>query len=163
MEIISTGRYKYQDGEVIHTRSGITKPMKGGRLPSGYVQMIIFNGRRGEHGIKVIIYKHVFIYMLNNGTYPEGYEIDHKDRDVSNNKIENLRSVDSKANSANKRPSVRTKKQKNIRHKEISMIRQLLSQGKNQSEIARELNLGRLAVRYIVKQIESGAELKYER
>jgi len=74
----------------------------------------------------------------------------------------NLEAKTASKNRANtERPSV-YKKFNTIRFEQIKLIRKYLSEGANQSQIARKIGKGRLAVRYIIKQIQSGNILKYE-
>ncbi len=56
----------------------------GGRRPSGYYSVGV-SGRR--------VQAHVIVWELHNGPVPDGYELDHKDRNRGNNRIENLRLV----------------------------------------------------------------------
>lgn len=161
MSILATGRYEDHEGQIYSVRS--KRILSPTILPSGYKQVKIFNGKRGKNGISAVVYVHVLVYMINFGEYPDGYEIDHIDRNVNNNHISNLRAVDTKTNNSNRSNPVRGSNQKNIRHEEINLIRDLHSQGLNQSDIAKRLNLNRLSVRYIIKKIESGESLKYER
>lgn len=51
---------------------------------------------------------------------------------------------------------------KPIRHKEIAAIKEMLADGKNQSEIARTLGLERVSVHRTVNKILSGKKLKYD-
>lgn len=44
------------------------------------------------NGVK--FYNHVIVWIMHNGDVPEGKEVDHKDGDRANNRIENLRLAD---------------------------------------------------------------------
>jgi len=163
MKILATGRYSYEDGNILsHKPSGV-KVLRGGMLPAGYKQYTLFDGKRYGRGTKVLVYAHILVYMMHHGEYPVGLEIDHIDRDVSNNRIENLRAVPTYINHLNRSERDSTyKKQRSIRHKEIKAIRSLMKDGLSQYAIARKLNLGISATRYIIKKIEAGESLKYE-
>lgn len=63
---------------------------------------------------------------------------------------------------SNKRPRKTYPTPTPIRDAEIKQIRKLLGEGKNQTQIADDLKLGRLAVRNIMLKIEQGKPLRYE-
>lgn len=158
-----TGKYRVNKSEgYIESRvGGIWRELKSNILPAGYKQVIMFAGR--GTGIKVITYVHVAVYIGLNGTYPEGMQIDHKDKDTGNNKPENLKLTTVKQNLSTRiMPETKYANVKTIRKDEIEMIRLLHKIGASQSSIAKVLMLNRLSVRYIIKQIESGKPLKYE-
>ena len=64
----------------------------GGKRPTGYWSVGVFGGR---------VQAHVIVWELHNGPVPDGYELDHKDRDKGNNLIGNLRCVTHLANMQN--------------------------------------------------------------
>ena len=166
MTIIETGRYKVADNQVLSFRKGEWKPLSPTLLPSGYEQYTMFNGKRGEQGIRVVVYHHIFTYMFHNGRYDEGLMIDHIDKDVSNNRIENLRAVPPKHN-VNPAKTYATKFKHDfqlnvIRHEGIKAIRELMELGYTQAQIARVLGYNRLSVRYLYNKIKKGEPLKYE-
>lgn len=54
-----------------------------------------------------MIYKcHRVIWEIFNGEIPEGFQVDHRDGDVTNNSIRNLRLVDAKGNARNQKMPV---------------------------------------------------------
>lgn len=60
--------------------------------------------RNGYYTVKITkdqYYLHRLIWIYHNGSIPEGYQIDHKDRDKSNNRIENLRPATNSQNQMN--------------------------------------------------------------
>lgn len=161
--IISTGRYKEISGDVYSLRSSGWHKMSPLVHVSGYMQLHIYNGRRGINGVNTMVYVHQLVYMLNNGSYPPDFNIDHIDRNPLNNDISNLRVISSKDNNNNRKVSVRPIKVNTIRANEIKAIRELMSSGLSQSAIAKELNLNRLSVRYIIKKIENNESMKYDK
>lgn len=52
---------------------------------------------------------HIIIWVMFNGPIPEGFEIDHKDTDKQNNRIENLRLVTRQQNLFNRKVFPKTK------------------------------------------------------
>lgn len=141
---------------------GNWRPLCPNPLPNGYKQIIMFGGRRT--GIKVQVYEHIAVYIGMNGVYPEGMQIDHRDKNTSNSHIDNLRLCSPAENvSYRKNKSRKAAETRPIRSEEIANIKLLMQEGKSQAAIARELDLNRLSVRYIMKQIESGQPLKYEK
>lgn len=46
---------------------------------------------------------HRIVWMMNHGPIPEGYTIDHRDNDPSNNRIDNLRLATNSQNTSNRR------------------------------------------------------------
>jgi hypothetical protein len=163
LAIISTGRYKEISGDVYSLRSSGWHKMSPLVHVPGYMQVHLYNGRRGVNGINVIVYVHQFVYMLNNGGYPPDFNIDHIDRNPLNNDISNLRVISSKDNNNNRKESVRPIKVNTIRANEINAIRELMASNLSQSAIAKELNLNRLSVRYIMKKIENNEPMKYDK
>lgn len=160
LEILKSGRYKIVDGE-LHSRRG---PLKGGKTPAGYKQHTIFNGKRNGKGLKCMTYAHIIIYLATYGMYDANMHIDHLDRDPSNNRPENLRAVTPLENIQNTTPQIDRVygDWRPIRRPEIADIKRLMALGKSQAAIARELNLNRLSVRYVIKRLESGLPLKWE-
>ena len=138
--------------------------LKYNTLPSGYSQYTIFNSKRSGNNIKLMIYRHILIYLSNNGVYMEGWHIDHVDRNKENNLPINLIAkppIDNVANS-NRATGRRVNGLRVIRHAEIQQIKGLLAAGLSQSAIARQLDLNRLSVRYTIKRIQSGLPLKHD-
>lgn len=162
LQCLSCGKYKVIDDKIftLHKGKNEWRELKPHVLPSGYAQVTLFNSVRGKGNIDVTAYTHVVIYLANNGLYPEGWQIDHKDRDNRNCLPDNLEAkpaVDNIKNSSNNGGgAIRL-----IRRQEIVNIKELSGKGMSQSAIARQLNLNRLSVRYTIKQIESGFPLKY--
>lgn len=165
LECLNSGKYKDVDGNLYYYHKALNtrQQLKGNVLKSGYTQYILFNSKRGKDSVKVIIYKHIAIYIYHNGIYPEGMQIDHVDRNNQNDKISNLRAVTPLTNILNSKSGHGVGVElRLIRSEEIKDIKRLLLDGLSQSEIALKLDLNRLSVRYIIKQIESGKALKYE-
>jgi hypothetical protein len=164
LAIFATGRYKCEGDEILTLKVNGWRPLQPNKLPSGYQQVHLFSGERYGRGISVLVYKHIAIYLFNNGLYPEGFQIDHLDRDNTNNLPSNLMAKSCKGNRENQRARPMTiKGTRIIRHKEIAAIRVKHAAGTSQARIAAELDLNRLSVRYIIKKIEAGLPLKYER
>lgn len=160
---LSSGKYKVIDGDIYTFHKGRKEwnLLKPNVLPSGYLQYALFNSRRGVEGIRVIVYKHIAIYLFNYGEYPEGYQIDHKDRDINNNLPSNLEAKTAKMNIVNSKSSGGGCSRP-IRANEINKIRILIKDGLSQSKIAKQLNLNRLSVRYTIDKINKGIPLKYD-
>ena len=155
--MLSSDRYKVIGDTLCRNSKGLWLPIVSGKLPNGYEQYHLMIKRD-----KVSVYRHILVYLSNYGVYPEGYEIDHKDRDKTNNKPYNLRAVPVCINAANKDKKINTAKVRTIRGKEIEKINALRLEGLSQSAIARELNLNRLSVRYTIKRLEEGSKMKYK-
>lgn len=162
LEILQSEYYKLVGSDLCCLKKGEYRPMSGTVLPSGYVQYVISNHRRGDKNISIRVYKHCVIYIGTYGVYPESWEIDHIDRDNTNCHPSNLRTVPKPVNHANKKERTTGYCERPIRGKEIDNIKLLMQQNLSQSEIARRLDLNRLSVRYIVNNIKEGKPLKYE-
>lgn len=162
MSILETNIYDvdYDNGLVYANRKRGRIQLKPNTLPSRYQQIVLFKGR--NTGINVTCYLHEVIYMSRHGIFDPEFEIDHEDRDRTNNKGDNLIAKSCKHNIANSDRSYYPTELKLIRAPEIASIRQLLTQGYSQASIAKQLGLERLSVRYIIKRIEAGLPLKYE-
>lgn len=158
--ILATGKYRVDtiNGKLYSIKKSGVKLLKPGILPSKYQQHTMFANRKS--GDKGIFYLHQIIYFAHHGFYDPCCVIDHIDRNKLNCRIDNLRLVTFQENIVIDRQSYA--KVRGIRGKEIADIRAKLADGLSQSRIAKDLNLNRLSVRYIVKQIEAGATLKYE-
>jgi hypothetical protein len=162
LDCLATGRYIVDSGEVFRLSKGELLPLKGCKLPTGYIQYTLFNGKRNGNGIRVIVYKHILCYLAAYGLYDEGLQIDHIDRDNTNCDYSNLRAVTPQVNVLNSQRRQAGDKIRTIRRDDIRDIKLLYHHGLSQSAIARVLNLHRLSVRYTIKRIESGEPLKYK-
>lgn len=79
-EIIARNQYK----EYTRLQKGkVLQPYCNGK--AGYFQLKIHNGGKYKHE-----YVHRLVWMAFKGEIPEGYEIEHKDDDKSNNALSNL-------------------------------------------------------------------------
>lgn len=162
LSILDTGIYKVDTEKAIvyaFRKRGVIE-LKTNLLPTGYRQITLFKGR--GTGIKAIVYLHQLVYLAHYGFYPDGWEVDHIDRDKDNCAHWNLEVKTSKGNSQNKAKSKYPNTLKCIRSQDIKIIRRLHSEGISQASIARKLYLNRLSVRYIIKRIDAVFPLKYE-
>ena len=93
-EVRSKDIYKIcSDGHTYHFKS---RPLKIQTLPNGYKYVRLGSKDKSLH------YVHRLVWKAFNGEIPEGYEIDHKDRDKNNNSLSNLRCVDKKTQQMNR-------------------------------------------------------------
>lgn len=160
IEILKTNRYVFSNGK-IYNRAG--KELFTTELSSGYIQCLIFNGKRGSDNIRVLVYKHILIYMNTYGYYDDGLVIDHINGDCRDNRIENLQAVSQSVNKLKSPKQETTFQIRPIRSDEIAEIKRMLDMGvRNYSQIARTLNLNRCTTMYIAKKILAGGKLKYE-
>ena len=87
--------FEYRDGYLYNkfdrgpARKG---DLAGGPRQDGYWRVSVSNKQIRLHRV---------IWEMHNGPIPDGLVIDHIDRDISNNRIENLRAVTIKQNSHN--------------------------------------------------------------
>lgn len=167
LEILKNGRYSVclETGQILSYRVAKKewKEIKPNILPSGYKQYIIFLGRFKKE--KQIVYGHQLVWLAANGLYDETKQLNHIDFNKGNNALSNLELVTPQANVIHSVPNRVYSKQgfRTIRSKDIANIKELFASGvTGQSEIGRRLNLHRLSVRYILKQIEKGEPLKYQ-
>lgn len=135
------------------------KQVKPRIQPTGQKQVVICH-----NGTSINVYLHILVWISQNGSYKVGKVVHHIDTDMGNCAIWNLKLTTHKKNieySLVNRAKTRENDNR-MRGDVITKIRDKVSEGKNHSEIARELGLKRLGVRYIVKQIEAGKSLKFE-
>lgn len=92
--------FKYEDGKIywiektnFHSHNIKIGQEAGAENGFGYKRVMV----NGRHTMV-----HHIVWVMHNGTIPDGMEIDHKDHDRSNNRIENLRLVDRLINMKNK-------------------------------------------------------------
>lgn len=103
--------FLYKDGKLFWNKSDLRRVKKGQeasiKRPDGYLRV----GFKGE-----LLYVHRVVFYLHHGRWPkDGFEIDHINRDRSDNRIENLREVTRQQNAANRDlPSGRNFKDKGI-------------------------------------------------
>jgi hypothetical protein len=153
LDMLFSDRYKVINDSIYRMSKGKWLVMKPSTLPTGYQQYTLSINKNS-----VVVYRHIAVYLADKHLpYPEGYAIDHIDRDKSNNSPENLRAVPHWINASNSIGRRPVKDLRVIRGKE----KILHALGKSQSAIARELDLNRLSVRYTIKKLESGATMKY--
>ncbi len=162
LECLASGYYEVDtvNAKVYSIRKRGKTLLKTNLLPTEYRQITLFSGR--GTGVKVIIYLHELVYIAKHGMYDETMQIDHADRNKSNNAGYNLILKTPAQNIANSERSYYPTELKLIRAPEIAQIRQLNSLGYSQASIAKQLGLERLSTRYIIKRIEAGLPLKYE-
>lgn len=89
-EAIKSFEYDSEKGILIWTKGPCKGKKAGTRYPNGYENVLFMNRRVGVHRI---------IWLMINAEQP--LEIDHIDRDRSNNRIENLRACDARENQRN--------------------------------------------------------------
>lgn len=162
MSILDTGIYEADviNGLVYAFRKRGKVLLKTNKLPTLYEQITLFKGRCT--GVKVVCYIHQVIYLAKNGLFDPELEIDHDDRDITNNRGANLIAKTPKQNINNRNERSYYPVVKTIRAAEIAKIKELLVFGNSHASIARQLGLERLSVRYTIKRIEAGLPLKYE-
>lgn len=167
LEILNNGKYKVclNTGLLFSYRAAKKQfiEVKPNILPSGYKQYTLFLGRYKKK--KQIVYGHQLVWLAYDGLYDPSKQLNHIDFNKGNNSLINLELITPQANVIHSVPYRVYSKQgfKTIRANEIKEIKDLLNSGiKNQSEIARRLNLNRLSVRYIIKRIEKNKPLKYQ-
>ena len=167
LEILNNNKYKVclETGLILSYRAAKKEfiEVKPNLLPTGYKQYSLFLGRFKKE--KQIVYGHQLVWITANGLYDETKQLNHIDFNKGNNCLTNLELITPQANVLHSVPNRVYTKQgfRTIRAKEIIDIKELLSNNiNNQSEIARRLNLNRLSVRYIIKKIEKGEQLKYQ-
>lgn len=95
--------FEYRDG-YLYWKSGLKRANDGSirQYPEGAVA-----GGFGSKGYWQVSYKnrkylaHNVVWELHNGPVPEGFTVDHRDRNPTNNRIENLRLATKTQQSAN--------------------------------------------------------------
>lgn len=88
--------YEYRDGQLINKARRMGAPHgqpAGSTNARGYVSVFYQYKQYRAHRV---------IWEMHNGPIPEGYEIDHINRDRADNRIENLRLVTRSQNHHNK-------------------------------------------------------------
>lgn len=89
-------RFEYRDGELLYKIQPSNNIKIGSRVgarrPDGYYYCCVNKKRE---------YVHRLIWTILNGPIPNGYGIDHKDRNPSNNYIDNLRLATQQENRMN--------------------------------------------------------------
>lgn len=160
--ILSKGKYRVvPDLGILQSfrGNGQWEEIKPAVQPTGQKQVAI-----SHEGTSIRVYLHVLVWISQNGTYKEGKVVHHKDTNMGNCAISNLELTTHKKNIKYSLVN-RAKKRENdnrMRGEVIVQIRAKVAEGKNHSEIARDLNLKRLGVRYVVKKIQEGKTLRGE-
>jgi len=81
---------------------------------NGYLTLRLANGK--------LIPAHRYIWIVNNGKIPKGYDVDHIDKNINNNSLDNLRLLKSKVNQSLK------KKKRNYIPMEIRSLRKQMKE-----------------------------------
>ena len=84
--------FEYKDGQLLWAVS------KGGVFIGSVAGTIRATGYIAVSVNRTLYLAHRLIWMWHNGDIPEGFQIDHIDRNPSNNNIENLRIVTQQEN-----------------------------------------------------------------
>lgn len=138
------GKSYFIDSDIITNKFG--NVVFNFALPSGYIQCrLLIDGKI------VIVYKHILIYLYNNGCYPENRVIAHKDLNNTNNKPENLIATTQSNNvlmSSKPRAGIRRKV---LSYQEINSIINLSKLGNSDLSISNQLGINRTVVRYHTK------------
>ena len=145
LDCLNSGLYIVEGDKILNRRG---KEIFNYVLPSGYKQCILYNGKRMNGNLKVVVYKHIAIYLHHFGCYNWGKVIAHKDLNKSNNSPSNLVAVSQSENilmSKTNRTGINLKRL-TIEQKET--ILQLYNNGLNQSQISKQLGINRTVVRY---------------
>lgn len=145
LECLNSGLYIVKGDKILNRRG---KEIFNYVLPSGYKQCILYNGNRNKGSLKVVVYKHIAIYLHHFGCYNWGKVIAHKDLNKLNNSPGNLVAVSQSENilmSKTNRTGI-VLKRLTIEQKET--ILQLGNDGLNQSQISKKLGINRTVVRY---------------
>lgn len=160
--ILSKGRYR------VDHEKGILESFRGDGEWKPVIPRVQVTGQKQHtlchEGLNVNVYLHVLVWISKNGPYKPGKVVHHEDTNMGNCAIGNLKLTTHKKNikySLVNRAKTRENDNR-MRGEVITQIRAKVAEGKNHSEIARELGLKRLGVRYVVKQIEAGKSLKFE-
>jgi DNA-binding CsgD family transcriptional regulator len=145
LSILNTGRYIIKEDK-IYNRSGVE--LFKYSLPTNYIQCTLFNGKRCGKGEKIIIYKHVLIYLANNGTFNPSLVIGHMDNNNKNNHPSNLKAITQSENRLMSPPKNDRKKLIRMTDEQKETAINLFKSGLSQSSVAKKLGLERLTVRY---------------
>jgi hypothetical protein len=162
LQCLKTGRYRVNaDLGIIESRvGGVWIVKKGCKLPTGYIQHILFRGRGKGKGIP--FYEHIVVFMSVYGLYDVGLVVEHINKNRSDNRLSNLQLISPSENKLRSPSMCYSSDLRLIRSAEIADIRRLMALGMSKSAIARELNLNRLSVLYIINRINKNLPLKYE-
>lgn len=98
VKLISNGYTCDVDNGIIYNPKGIIVNTNGVKSVIGYYKIICVWDNINK--VRRLVYHHQFIFYVKNGYVPKC--IDHKDRDPSNNRIDNLRDVTHQQNSYNR-------------------------------------------------------------
>ena len=87
--------YDLENNQIVHIPTN--RPVKQIQINSGYCLCMVSNGTHQKS-----ILGHRFVWECNNDVIPKGYEIDHIDKNKTNNHISNLRCVTRNENRKNR-------------------------------------------------------------
>lgn len=90
--------FEFKDGYLrwkVARPGGIVTGDRAGTSQANWYIAVNFFGHRDR--------AHRIVWMMNNGPIPDGYTVDHRDNDPSNNHIDNLRLATHSQNTANRR------------------------------------------------------------
>lgn len=161
LKLLALNRYKIDTKNGIvywyHQARGIWKPLVPGVTKDGYIQYHLRHNKK-----EIQIYAQNLFYIAEYGEYPEDKVIDHRNNVKGDNKISNLNCIthrENKTKSPTRTPVA--KGCKRIMGNQLTQIFELHRQGFNHSQIARELHLHRLSVRYHIKKYENKEQFRY--
>ncbi len=153
LRLLNKSKYRVnaEEGTVESYRkaAGVWKRKIPVKLPNGYRQ--IFFTDPALPGGTLSVGEHIAVWIAVNGMYKEGLEIDHLDRDPTNNRIDNLRLVTNKENKANSNAGKRLPGARIRRHLSLQdrlRIWEYYDAGVPKAQIAKHLRIDRGTVLY---------------
>lgn len=125
---------KNPDGTFAYSYKPYVRKNVGSKNPDGYIRLWCKDNLRMKHRL---------LYWLYYGVLPD--EIDHINKVRNDNSIQNLRSVDRKENVSNVVQPIKRKFTEN----EIHQICKEILNGKSDTQLSKDFNCSRIAIRTI--------------
>ncbi len=133
----------------LHKESGEYRTKIPAVLPSGYKRHVLYNGKRGAQGIKVIVYEHLIMWFVSKRPWPtDKGVIRHIDGNKGNSRINNLVIKLRVSEKLVGREPDHGKKNVKVSQADIELIKIYHKRGLSPSEIAQRTGLKRTTVLY---------------
>lgn len=135
------------DGRIWALRHGRMQELSQRDRSNGYLAVDVWDGTQAHS-----VYVQRVMYLALHGRIPADYEVDHLDRDRTNNSATNLRAVSRSVNDLNRDQGGENNPGSKLDWQQVREIRRLYGTGPSQRDLARIFNVSPATIRMVTKR-----------